>query len=287
MSKDRPDLREEFNISSADRITGILDRLSKAPEGKAVVAFLKNNAVEIDLQEDPVNWAASTLTITRLKDGVYSYKDPVVILKSGLSDDNLLQALVHESQHLRHHLNAVGNPDRVLSQEQYILFYRAAEADAQANCTLVTWKLKEAGDPGPWKAAGDVGYRDICDAFEKTVTEDPSSLNDGRAQRAAFDAWFLKTERLAGYNKATVDHMIPFIKKGREEVFRDEGMKQAPLDASWLTKLESLSAQPYLTGIGAREILSDGFYTQDMDKRPPEPKKKVPANDVLKPPKAA
>ena len=285
MSKEHPKPREAFNASAADRIEGILARLSKVPEGREVVAFLKNNAVKIDIQDDPVNWAASTLTITGLKDGVYSYTNPVIILKKDLSDDNMLQAIVHESQHLRHHLSGVGNPDRVLSQEQYILFYRAAEADAQAACTLATWRLKQAGDAGPWKAAGDAGYRDICNAFEKIVTEDAAALDDRRAQRAAFDAWFDNPSRLAGYNKATVDHMIPFLEKGRAEIFKDTGMTQGPLDESWLDKLHAVSPQPYLLA-GGRDILSDGFYIRDLDKRPPEPKQK-PENDAVRPPKAA
>jgi hypothetical protein len=282
MTNETPRPREDFNASAADRITGILNRLSKIPEGREVVSFLKNNAVRVELEDDPVNWAASTLTITGLKDGVYSYKDPVIILKKDLSDDNLLQAIVHESQHLRHHLSGIGNPDRILSKEQYILFYRAAEADAQAACTRVTWKLKEIGDAGPWKEAGLVGYKDICVAFEKTVKDDKSSLEDGRAMRAAFDTWFDNPPRLAGYNKATVDYMIPFLDEGRKNVFKDTGMKQAPLDDNWLQKLHAVSPWPYLLSENARDILTDGFYVQHLDKRPPEPKTKSPA-----PPKAA
>ncbi|MEZ0225294.1 MAG: DUF6782 family putative metallopeptidase [Alphaproteobacteria bacterium] len=279
-------MQEEFNASSADRVKSILDRLSKVPEGRAVVDFLKNNAVKIDLQDDPENWAASTLTITDVVNGVYAYKNPVIILKKSLSDDNLLQAIVHESQHLRQHLSGTGNPDRILSQEEYILFYRASEADAQAACTFLTWKLKETGDAGPWKMAGKVGYQDICDAFEKIATADPESLNDGRAQRAAFDAWFENTGRLKDYNKATIDSMIPFLEEGRD-IFKKHGMTQGALDESWLKKLHVVSPSPYLVQDAGKNILTDAHYSRDMDKRPPEKKKKPPANDSGPPAKVA
>lgn len=275
-------LRGEFNRSAADRIAGILERLGRVPEGRELVAFLEKNAVSIDLQEDPANWAASTLTITNIENGIYSYVSPVIILKKDLSDDNLLQAIVHESQHLHQHLKGVGNPDRILSQEEYILFYRAAEADAQAACTYITWKLKENGDEGPWKEAGRVGYQDICDAFAATVAADPVSLEDGRARRAAFDAWFTNDNRLAGYNKATVDHMIPFLEQGRD-IFKNHGMTKASLDASWLEKLNGVTPEPYLLADGSRDLLSDTHFRRDIDKRPP-PKK--PANNAA-PPKAA
>jgi hypothetical protein len=284
MNTENPGAREEFNSSSGARIAGILDRLSKVPEGREIVDFLTTHDVKIELQDDPVNWAASTLTITGIRDGVYSYKDPLIILKKDLSDDNMLQALVHESQHLRQHLSGIGNPDHILTKEQYILFYRASEADAQAACTLVAWKLKQQGDEGPWKEAGRVGYKDICEAFEKAVTEDPPSLDDGRAKRAAFDAWFDNPARLTGYNKATVDSMIPFLQAGRD-IFSDHNMTQAPLDARWPQKLHAASPQPYLLQDDARDLLNDGFYIRDLDTRPP--KKKSPANDAPAPPKAA
>ena len=266
-------MQEEFNQSSQDRIAAILDRLSKVPEGKNIVSFLETNKVKFDLQDEPANWAASTLTITSVKDGLYYYKDPVIILKKGLSDDNLLQAIIHESEHINQHLSHVGNPDRILSQEQCILFYRGAEADAQACCTDVSWKLKEAGDPGAWEATGFVGYKDICEAYEKAVAEDPLAAENGRAKRAAFDAWFSNPDRLAGYNKSTVESMIPFLEKGRNEIFKDHGLKEGKLDDSWLKKLDGSAAAPYLQH--GRNILEDSFYFRDIAARPPEKKKTV------------
>jgi hypothetical protein len=279
-------VQEEFNSSSADRVKSILDRLAKVPEGREVMDFLKNNAVKIDLQDEPENWAASTLIITGVVNGVYSYKNPVIILKKDLSDDNLLQAIIHESQHIRQHLSGVGNPDRILSEEQYILFYRAAEADAQAACTHICWKLKMAGDEGPWKEAGKVGYQDICNAFEMMATTDPESLNDGRARRAAFDTWFDNDTRLASYNKATAVHMIPFLAEGRN-IFKNHGLAEGVLDDSWIRKLHDISPQPYLVIDNGRDLLTDSFFSHDTHTRPPEPKKKAPANDALQPPKAA
>ncbi|MCC7037568.1 MAG: hypothetical protein IT560_09725 [Alphaproteobacteria bacterium] len=160
-------MKEEFNNSSADpansaaataarddaRIEAIKARIAGVPEGDSVVTFLNQNNVTIELLDDPVNWAASTLTITTVRDGEYFYQNPKILLKRGLTDDNLLQAIVHETGHLNQHLSKVGNPDRILSEKEYILFYRAAEADAQALCTEVTWALKQQGDAGPWNAA--------------------------------------------------------------------------------------------------------------------------------------
>lgn len=249
------------------RLSAIKSRMAEVMEGESVVTFLNINNVEIELLQDPVNWAASTLTITNVKDGEYFYKDPKVLLKRDLSDDNLLQAIVHEAGHLNQHLTKVGNPDRILSEQEYILFYRAAEADAQALCTEVTWALKQKGDAGPWNAACNAGYKDICDAYEAMVTADPSSIENGSAKRLAFDTWFSNPARLAGYNKATAENMIPFLEKGRE-IFSAHNMTERPLDASWVAKLDAASTKPYLLDAGNRSVLNDPYYRGDTQSRP-------------------
>ncbi len=269
-----PRLKEEFNAFSADkdqaRIDKILERLSAVPDGQGIVTFIRENNVRIDLTDNPIHFAASSLIINTIKDGVYEYEKPVIFLKRGLHDDNLLQAIVHEVGHLNQHLAKVGNPDRILTEKEYILFYRAAEADAQALATEVTWALKAAGDGGPWDETCKVGYKDICDAYEMMVTADPSSIGNGTAKRIAFDTWFSNQDRVAGYNKATVEDMIPWLERIRN-VFKNSNMTQKPLDNAWLDKLDSVSPKSYLRDPGNRSLLQDEFYSGDTARRPTPP----------------
>lgn len=275
-------MKDDFNSSADDRIGRLFDRLSKVPEGEDIVTFLKFNNVKIELWPNPYNWAASTLTITSIKDGVYHYKDPVIILREDLSDENLLQAIVHETGHINQHLSGIGNPDRVLTEREYILFYRAAEAAAQALATEITWKLKQAGDDGPWEATKFVGYHDICDAYEKAVTTDPSSATDGRARRAAFDAWFDNAERLATYNRSTVEGMIPSLANGRDNIFKDHGLVEKPLDNTWVQKLDDAMGPPSSLQLsGLRDLLFDPHYARDTHTRPADPSN---TNDFSPPP---
>jgi hypothetical protein len=266
-------MQEKFNNASppdtpAARLDGILKRLSLVPEGREVADFLKAHNVRIHLKDAAASRAAATLLITGIENGVYSYKDPEVILEAGLSDDNIMQALVHEAQHIRQHLCGVGNPDRILDEADSILFYRMQEADAQAAATDVAFRLKQAGDGAAWQAAKDVGYEDMCEAFEKAVRADPFALEDGRAKRAAFDAWFDKDARLAHYNRHTVDEMIPFLARGRNEVFKDHGMVDAPLDEDWIDRFHGICPKPYLLQPGAPDVLAAPVYRRDMQLRP-------------------
>ncbi|MDI1228875.1 MAG: hypothetical protein PSY14_14440 [bacterium] len=277
-------LKEEFNEFSADRdqtrIDGIMARLSKVPDGEAIVTFIRHNNVRIELSDNPIHLAASGLIIKNIKDGVWEYDKPAIFLKRSLNDDNLLQAIVHEVGHLNQHLSKVGNPDRILSETETILFYRAAEADAQALATEVTWALKMAGDGKPWNETCKVGYKDICDAYQAKVTSDPASIGDGSAKRVAFDTWFGNRARVAGYNESSVNDMIPWLNRVRG-VFKNSNMQEKPLDAGWVSRLDSVSPKPYLNTAGARSLLTDALYRGDTATR-----KADFANDNSKPAKA-
>ncbi len=123
-------LKEEFNEFSADhrqlRIDGILARLAECRRVK-VLTFINHNNVRIELSDNPIHLAASGLVINNIKDGVWEYDKPAIFLKRSLNDDNLLQAIVHEVGHLNQHLCKVSSPDRILSETETILFYRAAK----------------------------------------------------------------------------------------------------------------------------------------------------------------
>ncbi len=192
-----------------------------------------------------------------------------------MNDDNLLQAIVHEVGHLNQHMSNVGNPDRILTEKEYILFYRAAEADAQALATEVTWAMKAAGDTGPWNETCKVGYKDICDAYEMLATADPSSINSGAAKRIAFDTWFTNPDRIAGYNKSTVEDMIPWLEHIRN-FFKNSNMTQKPLDEAWVNKLDSVSPKSYLRDSSNRSLLHDEFYGGDTSSRPKPPQANMP-----------
>ncbi len=275
-------LKEEFNNSATDRIEGLMTRLRKVPEGQAVVTFLEFNKVEIQLLDNPIHTASSGAMISNCKDGKYYYHSPKIYLKASLTDDNLIQAMIHETEHLNQHLSGVGNPDRILSQEDCILFYRAAEADAQATCTDICWRMKQAGDAGPWNEASNVGYKEICDAYEKLVTADPAALEDGRGRRAAFDAWFERKGGLEYYNHAIINDMIPFLERGRE-IFSQHNMKPGLLDDSWVDKLDSISNQPYLKLEGQLSLLHADKYRANIEKLPTGPTRPSTPKDEIQP----
>ncbi|TVQ84128.1 MAG: hypothetical protein EA357_03450 [Micavibrio sp.] len=246
--------KKRLKRQDSARCDDILARLAAVPEGYEVAVFLNTERVEICFDEQAFSEAASAVTITGLKDGKYSYSRPTIILNAALGDNNITQALVHEVQHLRHHLNGLGNPDRILSEEDHQLFRAVQEADAQAAAVDVTFKMKLKGDGKPYERTAAIGYEDMCRAYEKAYEADPQSIRDGRAKRAAFDAWFTKQSRVAHYDRNTVDVHTPFLENLRKK-YSGHGLKPGRLKKEWIRKIGALSDVNYLDLPGQPDAL--------------------------------
>ncbi len=196
-------MQENYEKDLGGRIGRLLDRLSAVDEGKEIVRFFQEKNVHITFVQGCVAPAISNFVIERIENGKHIYSRFDIFLDPELDDSNLIQAIVHEAQHIRHHAAGLGNPPFLVSRSKHRLIRRVQEADAQAAATLVTYKLKLSGDDGPFHAAAKAGYACMNIAFEKAVHHDPNSLKNGQARRAAFNAWPQNRERVAHYDGNT------------------------------------------------------------------------------------
>ncbi|TNE32235.1 MAG: hypothetical protein EP349_02145 [Alphaproteobacteria bacterium] len=236
---------KRLNKQHAARCDDILARLATVSEGYDMVTFLNDHKIEICFEKDALFEAASSLTIDRIENGKFIYVEAKIILNESLHDDNIAQALVHEAQHMRHHMNDLGNPNRLLSLEDHQLFRAMQEADAQATAIDVTFKLKLAGDGGPYEKTAEIGYDDMCRAYEAAYEADPQSIYDGRAKRAAFDVWFTKPSRVRHYDSDTENLHEKVIENLCAES-ENHGMEDGLLKKKWAKKIGTLSGVNYL-----------------------------------------
>lgn len=71
-----------------------------------------------------------------------------------------------------------------------LIMMRFAEADAFSFETQVAWELdKLEPEKGYWRKFKR-NYKDLCRAFEKSVEQSAQNADNGKAQKAAFNAWF-------------------------------------------------------------------------------------------------
>lgn len=255
-----------------DRQEKIFARISAAPEGQDTVAFLEQEKIDIwfvpprashqdtqngsqQKEEEKGCEVSSTVTIDRLEGGVYYYAGGFIEANPGRSDANLSQAMFHEAQHLRQHFAGVGNADRILTDEDEKIFRQIQEADAQATSVEDCFRLLLLGDDAPFRKAGAVGYEEMCSAYMRAYEKDPDSIYDGRAKRAAFEAWFETDSHVAYYNRNTEESQIPFLKKMRE-LYPGHGLSEGPLESAWVNRIGDLSAVNYFALPGQEDVLT-------------------------------
>lgn len=252
-------IERPFNDASSARLESIFQRLSTVPEGKQIVDFLKTNGIAIVFKSKGVNFAASNVIISRVKNGHIHYGNCSIMLNENLNDDNLLQSLVHEAQHMRHHLAGLGNPDFWPdSEEEHCLLRRIQEADAQATATYITYILKQQGDSGPYNEVLQTDYAPMCHAFEAACKNTPDALHNGTATRAAFDKWFDSEYQTRFYDRDTVLNHIPFL-KGQLWAYPDHGLKEKALTEEWIVKIGALAPVNYMTLPGHPSVISGKY----------------------------
>ena len=249
------------------RVDRALDALGSVPEGAALVEAAKSSNVPIKLVPDPIMRGGALSSMNGAKDTKVTATVNELKLQGYATDGALTVMMAHELQHLRQAQGGLRSSfqGQMRSPEEALRYERVMEADAEATATEVAYKLKLAGKPEAWKAlqSGQVMPPEISTAYERMVTEDPASLNDGRAKRAAFDTWFTaKTKEgltlpdvynnQAFRNYPDVDHL---------EKMMNNGATVTPLTTDDLKKFGALSDVNYLDIPGSKP-LDDPYYSR-------------------------
>lgn len=95
--------------------------------------------------------------------------------------------------------------DPLVSLRDRMLSLRHLEAAATAGSIQVAWEARQAGDDSLWQVASDEKEDPkSARAFAEAVARDPAAAHDGRARRAAHDAWFSETRRMSSYDEGVV-----------------------------------------------------------------------------------
>lgn len=249
---------------NSPRIKDAFDRLSKIAEGKEIVDLLTSLGVELIIDTSYPQSATTTVSMS-VKNREYTY-GKMSIKFGDLPDGNLIQAIVHEAQHIRQHIAQLVNPYVVVPDDQMKMLHRCLEADAQTVATDIAFKLKFAGDDTPWLAAQQVGYADMCEAYEDAYNNDPCSIETGMAMRAAFDAWFSSDDRLKSYDQDTENVHIPFIKT-LMDTNPEHGLRKGSLRNEWYKAIGRVAQRPfnYLKKSAAKDI-SAPYYKRFLPK---------------------
>ena len=262
---------EEFLLSSpaltSRRIGDAMSRLANLPEGQRILSSLSQNNVNVELDTTYPGSATCLATIAEVRSGRYAYKS--LSQKFGdLPDGNLVQAMIHETEHIDQHAAGILIPPALLNEEDHMLWQRILEADAQAEATHVSFLMHLRGDKTPFIAVHGVGYTDMAQAYENAYARDQGAICNGTAKRAAFDAWFSNDFRVAAYDRDTQKHLIPYINDLLQKN-PDHGLPSGTLKKEWVQTMGCLAGCANYLNHGP-DVLTDPYYRQNLPKQAPD-----------------
>lgn len=239
------------------RLERALGELSSIPEGQDLVESMPKG-VKMELTGDPRMSGGRNNQANCVSEGELKVLSRGIEVDAYTSTGYMIGVLAHELQHQKQvNSDTIRMTDKIPSPIESVWYERLIEADACAVAADIAWKLKETGKPEAWREAGGFG-KTIAKAYQDEVTKDPEAANDGRAKRAAFDAWFSDAPwRAAAYNSQGLGNALHEFQMDQ---LAKGGMPMDSIKVSDIEKLGELSSGPnYLKLEGARP-LDDPYY---------------------------
>ena len=145
--------------------------------------------------------------------GYFEPKTNRIVLNAKISTDFQLAILVHEVRHLQQ-FGSGACPTLGYRMTDYIRARLALEADASAIGVYIAWRLRSAGDPGPWDALQVwPTHDDLVARFAETMA---ASGDEVEAISATFAQWFERADRREIYTFAICSNYLDAL--DREKV---------------------------------------------------------------------
>ncbi|MBI1302152.1 MAG: hypothetical protein GC137_10950 [Alphaproteobacteria bacterium] len=162
--------------------------------------------------------AASYLTVAEKHDITISMSDQVetsfydrrsgsILLNPNMEQVDHIMFLAKElRRHWQHRQGVLINP-LLFQPEHAILVHRAQEADLVTSVIRVAWELQLANIKDVWTRIENSPMADLSRAYAREAFLDFRTINNGVANAAVFEAWFL-SERCRQHDKKIIKTML-------------------------------------------------------------------------------
>ena len=191
----------------------------------------------------------------------YDSKARLVIINPDMDlDDQILLVSRELRRHWQHHQNVLFNP-LIFHPEDAILFHRIQEADLVVSVIRIAWELQLAGFKDVWERVEHSSMMDLARAFAREAFIDFRTLNNGVANAAVFEAWFL-SERCREQDKIIIQAMLADYKG---YIF-ENGDLSRHVTAELISSLGSMPFGKNYLSIHADIIMEDPVFTEVRDR---------------------
>ena len=250
-SENAESLSPDFAPAGKDEQARLEDIKNILCESRLAAAYL--NVAE----KDGVDFIASR----QVEKAFYDRKNRVIILNPDIAADDQALLLSRElRRHWQHHQGVLHNP-LTFQPDDAVLLNRMLEADVTGAVIRIAWELQLAGIKDMWERIAHSSMADLAHAFAREAFMDFRTLNNGTANAAVFEAWFL-SERCRTQDKTIIQAMLADYKG---YIFNNAGCARRVTGEI----IAALGTMPYgknYLSIHAPVIMEDPIFSEVRDR---------------------
>jgi len=257
---------------SGERFSRFLDTMKaitrpRAEQGEVHedIKFLEKTLRQSRLGGAYIDFAAQYGTVLRydrqIEGAVYDRKSGAVLINPDLCREDRILLAARELRRVWQHRNGVLLNPLVFQPDQAILVNRAQIADLCVAAVRIAWELQLAGEKGAWERLEQSSMADLAHAFARESFMDFRTLNNGIAQCAVFESWFL-SERCRHEDRRLIRTMLADY---QGYVF-DMEQSSRNVTADLMTALGNMPFGKNYLAPHAGTIIGDAIFTEVRDR---------------------
>lgn len=144
---------------------------------------------------------------THIAEAQYDRMKATVYINPDLCRDDQILLMARELRRVWQHRNGGLLNPLTFQPDQAVLVNRAQIADLSVMMVRIAWELQLAGEKSVWERLEASSVADLARAFARESHMDFRSLNNGSAQSAVFETWFL-SERCRHEDRKLIQGML-------------------------------------------------------------------------------
>ncbi|HIF25356.1 MAG TPA: hypothetical protein EYQ41_04205 [Micavibrio sp.] len=263
MSMDENSLEDRLELFclNTDMATKADTEIKSAPDMGFLLKAVSQSRLAAEFIEFAKSYETKFEYNAHIADAQYDRMKATIYINPVLCREDQILLMARELRRVWQHRNGGLINPLTFQPDQAVLVNRAQIADLSVMMVRIAWELQLAGEKTVWERLEDSSMADLARAFARESHIDFRSLNNGSAQSAVFETWFL-SERCRHEDRKLIQSMLADY---QGYVFESEEASQN-VTAELIASLGTMPfGKNYLAPyIGT--ITSDAIFTEIRDR---------------------
>lgn len=258
---EKEDIQELF-VQNATSIENSFSSENESQSIEDILEMMKNSRLAAALISHAEGFGIKFEDSTHVRTAFYDRDEGKIFLHPRLPLGDKINLLAMELRRHWQHRNGTLIDPLFFHPDQAILVNRVQAADIASNMVRIAWEMQLAGHDTSWNKMASSSMSDLAHSLAREAAIDFRSLNNGHAQKAVFETWFM-SDRCCKFDKMIIQNMLS---DHNGLVFGENMTASMNLTSQLIEKMGEMPyGKNYLTDM-AHIVTSDPVFTDVRDR---------------------